>query len=128
MCPPRILAGSLAAGSIGTRATDVRQRLHMQSGAFVRKAGEDNSGHPGRRGQRFDRGRDRDISRSVGGETVDAGGNGGKRKRRKRLGAAKVAAPSIEKHPPLGFSAVCSATTTAGRIVDTARAATAAPK
>jgi hypothetical protein len=80
---------SLAAGSIRTRLAELSQRLRVQPGALVRKTAKDHQPQRWRRGQRLDRCRNRDPRRAIGGETIDAGGNGRKGNRSKVVGLAK---------------------------------------
>ncbi len=67
----------------------------MQPGAFVRKAAKDYQPKRWRGGQRLDRGRYRDPRRAIGGETIDAGGNGRKGHGRKVVGLAKLTGAPI---------------------------------
>jgi hypothetical protein len=83
------LRQSVAAGSIGTREAKLSHRLHVQPGAVVRKAAEDNAPERRRRGKRICRRLDRDPRRAIGGETIDAGGNGRKGNRSKAVGLAQ---------------------------------------
>src|SRR5450432_1787920 len=98
-----ILPRSVTAGSIGTRAADVRQRLRVQGGAFVGKAAEDDAGYRWCRGQRVDRCRDRDPRRARGRKTVDTGGNGGKGNRAKAVALAKFDGAAVARRQQLIF-------------------------
>src|SRR5450755_1208502 len=77
--PPRkSVPRSVAVGPSGTRAAESGHRLRVQGGAVVGKAAENNSADRWRCGQRIHRRRDRDAGRAIGGETIDAGGDGRK--------------------------------------------------
>ena len=95
---------SLAAGSIGTRAAGVGHRLRVQAGAVDRKAAEDNPADHGRRGKRIRCGRDRDPRRAIGGETIDAGGNGGKGDRGEAVGLTDFDGAAIARGQRLIFA------------------------
>src|SRR5437660_3561471 len=56
------------------RAAEGGERRLMQAGAVAGEAAEDHVCHVRRGAQGIDHRRDRDASRTVGGETVDAGG------------------------------------------------------
>ena len=86
-----------AVGSFGTRAAHFGHRLRMQPGAVVGKAAEDNAGQRRRCGQRINCRRDRDPRRAVGGETIDAGGNGGKSNRGQAVGLAQFDRAAIAR-------------------------------
>src|SRR5229473_3864734 len=101
---PRILAGSLAAGSIGTRAAELGNRLRMQPGTVVRKAAENNSGHRRRSGERIHRRRNRNVSRALGREAIDAGGNGGKSNGSKAVGLAQFDRADVARRQHLIFA------------------------
>src|ERR1700730_6647340 len=70
---PQNPPGSVAAGSIGTRAAQL-QRPRMKPGVVVGEAAEDDAGNGRRRDKRIRRRRDRDARGAVSGETIDAGG------------------------------------------------------
>jgi hypothetical protein len=61
----------------------------MQPCAVAGEATEENSLDHRRRGERINRRRDRDPRRAIGGETVNAGGNGRKGDRGKVVGLAQ---------------------------------------
>ena len=80
----------------------------MQPGAVIRKAAEDNAADRRRHGQHLDRGRDRYSRRAAGGETIDAGGNGGKSNRSKAVGLAQFDRAAIAGCQRFIFAAVSS--------------------
>lgn len=82
--------GSLAAGSISTRAAECGHRLRMQGGAVIREAAEDHPADRRRASQRIDCCRHRDPRRAIGGETIDTGGDGGKGDRSKPVALAQL--------------------------------------
>ncbi len=69
----------------------------MQPRTLVRKAAEDYSTDRRRRGQHPDDRRDRDPCRTIGGEPIDAGGNGGKSNRSKAMGPAQFDRAAIAR-------------------------------
>jgi hypothetical protein len=86
---------ALAASSIRAGAADPGQRLHMQPRSFTGKAAEHDPADRRRRRQRLRDRRYRDSGRAVGGETVDAGGNGGKGHRGKAVDFGEFDGASI---------------------------------
>ena len=86
---PENSSPSVSAGSIGTRAAEPGHRLCVEGRALVRKAAEDNAADYRRLGQGIHRRRDRDPRRAIGGETIDAGRNGGKGNGSQAVGLAE---------------------------------------
>ena len=97
---------SLPAGSICTRVAELSQRLRVQPGALVRKTAKNHYPQRWRLDQRLDRGRHRDPRRAIGGETIDAGGNGGKGNRSKVVGLAKLDLAPVTRRQRLVFTLV----------------------
>ena len=69
----------------------------MEGGAVVGKAAEDNSAHRRRFGQRIHRRGDRDVSRAMDREVIDAGGNGRKSNRGKATRLAQLDGSAIAR-------------------------------
>ena len=67
----------------------------MQSAAVAGKAAEHHARHDRRCGQCFGNGGNRDTGRAIGGEAIDAGGNGREGYRRQRVGLAKFERAAI---------------------------------
>src|SRR3981081_239962 len=109
MLPSSNFAGSLAAGSIGTRAPKVCHRLRVKAGAVAGITAEDNSADPGRRGKRIPRRRNGDAGRAIGRETIDAGGNRGKRDRGEAVGLAQFDGAAIARRERLVFTLATAA-------------------
>jgi hypothetical protein len=97
---------SLAAGSIRTRVAELSQGLCVQLGAVVRKTAEDHQPQRWRLGQRLDRCGHGDPRRAIGGETIDAGGNGRKGNRSKTAGLAKFDCAPVTRRQRLIFALV----------------------
>jgi len=76
----------------------------MQGGTIFGEAAEDNASDPGRRRQRIRRHGYRDVSRAIGGETVDAGGNRGEGDRSNAMSLAEFDGAAIARRQCLVFA------------------------
>jgi hypothetical protein len=76
----------------------------MQGGAIFGEAAEDNAPDPRRRHQRIRRHGYRDVSRAIGGETVDAGGNRGEGDRSNAMSLAEFDGAAIARRQGLVFA------------------------
>ena len=76
----------------------------MQPRALLRKAAEDDEPECRRRGQRLDRCRDRYLRRTIGRETIDAGGDRWKSHRSKAVGLAKFDRAAVARRQRLVFA------------------------
>jgi hypothetical protein len=81
--------------SAGTRAAEPGQSRFMQSAAVAGKAAEYHARHIWRCSQRRGDGGNRDACRTIGGEAIDAGGNGWKGYRRQRVGLTQFERSAI---------------------------------
>lgn len=81
--------------SAGTRAAEGGQSRFVQSATVAGKAAEHHARDIRRCGQCFGNGGNRDAGRAIGGETIDAGGNGREGYRRQRAGLAQFERAAI---------------------------------
>ena len=95
---------AVAAGSVGTGTANIGQRLRVQPGTAGGKATENDAGDRGRRCQRISCRPDSDCRCAVGGETIDAGGNGRKRDRCKAVELAKINGAAIARRQCVIFA------------------------
>jgi hypothetical protein len=95
---------AIAAASIGTGASDLRQCMCVQPGTVVGEAAEDNAVDCWRRCQRICRRPYRNARRAVDREAIDAGGNGGKRDRGKAVGVAEFNGAAIARRQRVIFA------------------------
>jgi hypothetical protein len=82
-------------GSVGTRAADAGQRLHVEPCAVAGKAAEDDASERRCAGQRRYRRGGRNICGTVGRKTKRAGRNGGESDRGKRINFGKLDRTSV---------------------------------
>jgi hypothetical protein len=104
------------AGSIGTRVAEFRQSLHVEGGTAIGKAAEDDVADRRRRRERINSGCNRDPRRTVGGETIDAGGNRGKSNRDKAVDFAQFDRAAIAGRQRQIFGAVAAVPDRADRM------------
>jgi hypothetical protein len=95
---------AVAAGSIGNGAAEPGQRVRVQPGALVGKAAEDDAGDRGCHYQRISCRLDGDCRCAVGGETINASGNGRKRDRCKTVDLAKFDGAAIARRQRIIFA------------------------
>src|SRR5437868_2852293 len=93
--------GSLAVGSIHTRARGPLQHRTMQSGARFGEAAEDDLRDGGRGRQCADDGGHSNIRRPFGGKSIDAGGDRGKCHRGKAIRLTKLKRAAIARRQRL---------------------------